>query len=357
MTSELPANVRPTPDRHGKIRYRFRRKGWKSAYLKGEPGSPEFHESYAEILREGPREPAPASPRRNVAPRSLDDLFIRMKTGSLKWRKKSDRTRRVQARIFERFFDRLDKKGRRYGERPVASVTAAWLERVFAGMADTPAAADGLRKNLSGLMRYAIKLNWRSDNPVAFTEAYGKTNDGFHDWTDEEIEQYRATHQLGTMARLTLELALNTAARRCNINKIERDHIKAGRIIVAHAKGNNVTSVPMLPTTQAALDALPAAPIRFLITTQFGKPFSDAGLGNRMRKWCDAAGLPQCSLHGLRKSCSRLLAESGSTDAEGKAVTGHVKDSTFAYYRSKANRMVLADRAIERLTGARNDEE
>ena len=153
MTSELPANVRPTPDRHGKIRYRFRRKGWKSAYLKGEPGSPEFHESYAEILREGPREPAPASPRRNVAPRSLDDLFIRMKTGSLKWRKKSDRTRRVQARIFERFFDRLDKKGRRYGERPVASVTAAWLERVFAGMADTPAAADGLRKNLSGLMR------------------------------------------------------------------------------------------------------------------------------------------------------------------------------------------------------------
>jgi integrase len=215
-------------------------------------------------------------------------------------------------------------------------------------MVETPAAANELRKVLAGLMDCAARMEWRTDNPVRLTEKY-EEGEGFHDWTDEEIEQYRATHSLGTMARLTLELALNTAARRCNVNKIERDHCKGGQITVAHAKGNNEASVPMLATTQAAIDALPAAPIRFMVTTVFGKPFTDAGLGNRMRKWCDEAGLPQCSLHGLRKSLSRQLAEHGATDAQGMAVTGHKKDKTFQHYRAKANRKALANAALSNL--------
>ncbi|KNH02645.1 Integrase [Qipengyuania citrea LAMA 915] len=248
--------------------------------------------------------------------------------------------------------DRIDRKGRRYGERPATAVSVAWLDGIFGDMASTPGAANNLRKFLAGLMDEAVRAGWRADNPVRFTQKYD-SGKGFHDWTDAEIEKFRDKHALGTMARLTLELALNTAARRCNVNKIERDHIVDGRIIVAHAKGNNVTSVPMLLTTRAAIEALPAAPIRFLVTTQFGKPFSDAGLGNRMRKWCDAADLPHCSLHGLRKAMSRQLAEAGATDAEGMAVTGHRKASTFAYYRQNANQPALADRALSNLEARR----
>lgn len=70
--------------------------------------------------------------------------------------------------------------------------------------------------------------------------------------------------------------------------------------------------------------------MRFPILTKFGKPFGEAGLGNRMRKWCDCAELPHCSLHGLRKAMSRQLAGSGATGAEGMAVTGHRKAETFA---------------------------
>ena len=32
-----------------------------------------------------------------------------------------------------------------------------------------------------------------------------------------------------------------------------------------------------------------------------------AGLGNRMREWCDEAGLPQCAAHGLRKAIARRM--------------------------------------------------
>lgn len=46
----LPPNVRATKDRHGKLRYRFRKAGLHSRYLRGEPGSPEFDMAYARCL-------------------------------------------------------------------------------------------------------------------------------------------------------------------------------------------------------------------------------------------------------------------------------------------------------------------
>lgn len=346
MMSDLPPNVCAVTDRHGKVRYRFRRKGWRGGYLPGEPGTAEFHKAYAEILESGAIEPTGAQSPRKVAPRSLDDLFARLKR-TARWKKKAPRTQLVQGRSIQRFLDRQDGRGRRYGERPVDRVSVAWLDNILGQMWETPAAANVLRKNLSGLLDYACRLGWRPDNPARLTESY-KEGEGLHTWTDDEIERYRAAHPLGTMARLTLELALNTAARRCNLAILTRDDIRDGRISVAHVKGNEETTVRLLPTTQAALDALPAAPIRYLITTQFGKPFSTAGLGNRMRDWCNSAGLPHCSMHGLRKATSRRLAETGATDAEGQAVTGHKKATTFQKYRAKANRTALADRAFAR---------
>lgn len=181
-------------------------------------------------------------------------------------------------------------------------MTVGWWENVFRTMAETPGATDDLRKKLAVLLDLAVTLEWRASNPARFTDKYEPGKD-YHDWTDAEIEQYRKAHALGTMARVMLELAFNTAARRCHVNKIERDHIVGGRIVVAQLKGNDETSVPMLSSTREALEVLPAAPVRFLVTTTFGKPCSDAGLGNRMRNWCDEAGLPHVPSTVCAKPC------------------------------------------------------
>lgn len=356
-TSNLPPNVTAHPDRHGKVRYRFRKKGWPSAYLPGKPGSAQFHAALAQLLQAGPQAPQRAVSRHKPAPGTLDDLLARMKA-SPRWKQKKPATQLNQSRIYERFMDRIDRHGRRYGARPVAAVTVGWLDKVLGAMADTPGAANNLRKRLATLMDYACALEWRDSNPVRHTARYAD-GPGFRAWTDAEIAQYRQHYPLGTTARLVLELALNTAARRCNVARLTRDDLQDGRIVVAHAKDGNVTSVPMLESTRAALEALPAAPIRHLVVTQYGKPFTVNGLGGRMRDWCDAAGLPGCTLHGLRKAISRQLAESGATDAEGQAVTGHKKSDQFAYYRQSANRAALADRALSNLTaqGQRLDNE
>lgn len=345
--SDLPPHVYAVKDRHGKVRHRFIRRGWRSRYLPGAAGSADFHRAYSDVLEAGPRPPVGAVSPRPVVPRSIDDLIARMKR-TPRWKRKKDRTRHVQARLLERFVNRTDAKGRRYGDRPVDRVTVGWLDNILGEMAHTPAAANTLRKRLAELLDHAIRIGWRDDNPARLTESYGE-GDGYHTWTDAEMAQYRAHHQLGTMARLTLELAFNTAARKCNVAALTREDIRDGRIHVAHVKGNHDTSVPMLATTKAALDALPAAPLRHLVVTTFGKPFTVNGLGNKMRQWCDDAGLPHCSMHGIRKATSRQLAERGSTDAEGQAVTGHKKAETFARYRARANRTALADRAVSNL--------
>lgn len=85
------------------------------------------------------------------------------------------------------------------------------------------------------------------------------------------------------------------------------------------------------------------------LQTELGRPFSAAGFGNKMRDWCDAAGLPQCSAHGLRKAAARRLAEAGCTNSQIKAITGHTTDSEVARYTAAASQITLADQAMDAL--------
>jgi len=346
-----PKHVTPVKDRHGKKRYRYRRTGVKSCYINHAPQSPEFWSEYDHLEQLGALPDAEGVVRAFI-PRSMDDLASKVKR-TTSWKRMKPQGQRTKASIIERLLDKKNKGGRRLGERPVTAVTVAMLDGILGKMMDTPGAADNFRKEMKRLFGYAVKLGWRSDNPASMTDPI-PSGAGWHTWTDDEIQKYRDHHALGTMARMTLELALNTAARACNLNDIERTHIIRGKLHVAHAKENDTTIVALLPETKAAIEALPVAPIRFLITTAFGKPFSDKGISNKMRQWCDEAGLPQCSLHGLRKATSRQLAESGATDAQGRAVTGHKKDATFAYYAKMADREKLADQALTNLTRERD---
>ena len=222
-------------------------------------------------------------------------------------------------------------------------------------MSDRPAAANNLRKALKRLLGYAVKLGWRQDNPAMLTDAY-KAGKGWHTWTNEEIAQYREHHPYGTKARLAMELALTTAARRCNVAVLDRSMLRAGKFHIEHVKGCDPTVVRASAEALLAIEAMPVVGFGAFLVTEFGKPFSVAGLGNKFREWCDQAGLPHCSLHGLRKAQSRRLAEAGSTSAQGRAVTGHKNDRTFAYYAEAANREVLAEAATANLARLDNGE-
>lgn len=339
----LPPNVSAVKDRHGKTRYRYRRKGVKGGYLTGKPWSKEWTAQLAEYASATPVQPAVKG--RKVKNRSMDHLARELRA-SHRWKARAVSTNRTYGRDIDRLLNTTNKKGDRFGDRLVTDITVASLERHLGSL---KANAQLRRKNLKRLFAFAKKLGWRDDNPAQETDPIKTTGTGFHAWTEEEIEQFRTHHPYGTMARLVLALALNSAARKCNIALIERDHIKNGRLEIAHAKGNNATSVQLTSETMQSIAALPTAPIKHLIVTSYGKPFTIAGLGNKMREWCNEAGLPHCTMHGIRKAVSRRLAEGGASNMQGRSITGQKEDATFAYYAESANRKVMADAVFDKI--------
>jgi hypothetical protein len=101
--------------------------------------------------------------------------------------------------------------------------------------------------------------------------------------------------------------------------------------------GKSLT-IPILPSLQEALDAMPkearADGVLTFLVNDYGRPFaSAAAFGNKFADWCVAAGLQPvlCDdgrtrnfrAHGLRKAALYTLYKAGGTVAELQAIGGH----------------------------------
>ena len=82
------------------------------------------------------------------------------------------------------------------------------------------------------------------------------------------------------------------------------------------------------------------------LVTDLGKPFSVAGFGNKMRQWCDQAGLPYCSAHGLRKAGATIAAENGATAHQLMSIFGWETLKQVEKYTRKARAKRLAREAM-----------
>jgi integrase len=83
--------------------------------------------------------------------------------------------------------------------------------------------------------------------------------------------------------------------------------------------------------------------------TSRGKPFTAEGFGNKVRGWGDAAGLGQCTAHGLRKAGATRLAYAGASEPEIAAFLGHKGTQKAARYVRDAQRGRLPDGAFDTL--------
>ena len=329
----LPDNVTEYEDRHGKKRYRFRKTGLPTHHFRNEPGTPEFMEEYH--LAKVAEKPAP-EPR--YAPGTVDAVIAALyKTP--RWREMRPSSRATYQGIIERF-------RKTNGSRPIKSITAQRIDRKLASMIDTPAAANNLRKSLSRIFKQAIKMGLIKENPVAHTDAYRQQGEGFHAWTEAEIEQYEKKWPIGTRERLAMGLLLHTALRRSDMVKVGPENRIGDRLDLEHGKNDAETSIPISAELAAIIAPFENTTGTYL-QTKWGKPYTANGFGNWFAEKVEEAGLPaNCRAHGLRKAMSRRLAESGATNQQGRAVTGHKSDRVFAHYASSANKRVMADEAL-----------
>jgi len=99
--------------------------------------------------------------------------------------------------------------------------------------------------------------------------------------------------------------------------------------------------IPVLPELQAVINSTATGEKTYLLT-DFGKPFSVAGFGNKFREWCDQAGLTHCSAHGIRKYDATTAAENGATTHQLMAMFGWDSVKQAEIYTRRANRTKLA---------------
>ncbi|MDU8946106.1 tyrosine-type recombinase/integrase [Ovoidimarina sediminis] len=330
--------VTRAPDRHGKVRWRFRRKGF-SCYLPGAYGSAEFRTAY-EQARQGALGPQPTE---------------RFSRGTLAWLI-------VQYRNSPKYLDQAEASKRTLrgqldwlmqvaGDLPFARLETRHVEALMAKK-EGPAAANRVKKNLSLLFNYAAKHGWATHNPARHADRRKVSGSGYHTWTDAEIAQYLDYHGEGTRARRALMLFLCTGASRQDAAGLGWQHVKDGRIRFARGKTGVVADLPILPELAAELADVPKGDVLFL-THGAGRPYKATTLGNWFKDQCKAAGLDHCSAHGLRKAGATRLAEAGATEMEVMAFLAHASPKEAATYTKKAARATLADHAFDRLAGTK----
>jgi integrase len=180
---------------------------------------------------------------------------------------------------------------------------------------------------------------------------------GYHTWTPEAVEQFERRHAIGTKARLALALFLFTGQRKSDVVLFGRQHVLDGMLKFTQQKKRNRHPVrlelPILPMLQNVIDASPCGNLTFLVT-EFGKPFSAKGFSSKMRQWCNEAGLPHCTGHGLRKAGAVIAAHNGATPHQLMAIFGwrtlkeaerYTKAMEQRRIASGAMRLLIADRS------------
>jgi integrase len=228
-----------------------------------------------------------------------------------------------------------------HGDKRVALLQREHVIKLLAARAHTPGTANAMRRSLRALMQHAVEIGMRSDDPTRDVRKVPTAKgDGYHSWTEGEIEQFERHHPVGSRARLAFGLLLYTGQRRSDVVRMGHQHLSDNAICVRQVKTGREVWVPVHEALAPIL-AGASSNLTFLLTDQ-GKPYTAAGFGN----WFRDHG---CSAHGLRKAAARRLAEAGCSTHEIAAITGHASLKEVARYTEAADRRRLAQSAMAKV--------
>lgn len=338
-------------DRHGKWRHYFRHPRLKQVPLPGEPGSPEFMQAYHQALAGG-------EPERRIAHRAPGSIaaVVQLYLSSLDFVSLgSEATKRTYRRALEQIV-------REHGEKPLRQLQAHHIESIMVSKISTPAAANNFLRYIKLLCKFAKKRKLITELPTDDVQKIKYDSDGFHTWSEEEIEQFQNFWPVGTTQRLAVDLLLYTGQRSADVRQMRMDSITEDAVAVnaefpesagfKQKKTKAKVDIPITPELAASLATVRGREGIILLTKQ-GRPFSEKGFSNYITKAAGTAGLVRCSAHGLRKSAATRLAEAGCTEAEIMAITGHKTSREVTRYVKAARQKLLAQEAMGKLSRTR----
>lgn len=233
-----------------------------------------------------------------------------------------------------------------YGAKPFKQIRVKDMRMLRDLMAHKPEAANARIKAMRQVYKWAIACDLSETNPAA-NVPYLKPNnpDGFYTWSEADIQQFQAKHEMSTKAHLAQGLLLYTGVRRSDVVRLgppmESDGILEFTEMKNRANAPKERRIPILAPLRKIIDATKTGAFIYLIT-QTGQAYTANGFGNWFKRRCKEAGLPQCSAHGLRKAGAVRAAMAGATTRQLMAMFGWESAKQAERYTMKAERDRLA---------------
>jgi integrase len=271
---------------------------------------------------------------------SLAWLISRYRDSSA-WAALSAATKRQRENIFLHVIERA-------GEMRAAGVEKRHIRQGIDDRKATPFAANNFLKTMRGLFRWALEAELIEVDPTDGVQGRAPKTEGFHTWSEEEIDRFEAHWPIGTRERLALAILLYTGLRRGDAAQLGRQHVRNGVITMRTEKTGVQIVVPVLPELEEIIAATKTGDLAFIAKAN-GEPMVKEGFGNWFRDACKAADVPGAA-HGLRKAGATRAANNGATVAQLEAIYGWSGGKMAALYTRSADRERLARQAMGKLS-------
>ena len=321
MQIDLPFLVQDI-DRFGNVR-RYVRKRVEGRYrkerLRSQPGSPTFMAEYQAALErlQAGNKPSQAPTTKHG---TLGWLVAEYQKHAYNFVRLDDRQRRNIYLIFELMMQEETKAGSGlwFKDCPLGSFSPMHVKLLRDRKNKAPSQANRRVMYLRMAFDWAIeeREGLVKTNPATGVKDLKYKKQHFHTWTRDEIKQFEATWPIGTTQRLAMAILAFTGTRRSDAVRLGPPMVKDDRITFTPSKTRNSTgkvlTLPILSVLQTVLDASDIGDKTWLITKR-RNPWREASFGNEFREWCDKAGLPDCTAHGLRRAGATFAAENGAT--------------------------------------------
>jgi integrase len=281
--------------------------------LKGEPGTPEFLQSYAAAERR----------LRDRTKGTLADLIRRFEgAGDQPAAPEFSNMAETTKAEYKRKFKRIDRK---WGTCPIAALgdvefrrdVLKWRDELAA---ETPREADNLVSAIARVLAFAV------DRAEITVNVLGQFSRAYHSDRADKIwlpEHVAAFTQVASPEMCTaLVLAMHTGQRQGDLLRLPWSAYDGKRINLRQGKSKKLLSIKLTTALRRTLENLDRlSPL--ILTTKTGRAWKKRHFAEQWQEASEAAAITDLHFHDLRGTAVTMLAEAGCTELEIASITGH----------------------------------
>jgi integrase len=312
--------------------YRYHRASGRP--LTGEPGSPEFIESYAAAERS----------LLERAKGTINDLVRRFEDSPV-FAKMAETTRKE----YKRKFKVIEHK---WGSAPISAFNEKEFRKDALDWRDeiakrAPREADNLMSALGRVGSWAFDRGELERNVLDDFPRIYQSDRADKIWLPEHVEAFMRVAE--PEMKIALMLAMHTGQRQGDLRRLPWSAYDGARIKLRQGKGGTNIDIRCTSALKTMLDAMPRKGV-VVMTTPSGRPWTKRYFNEHWHETAIAAGVTDLHFHDLRGTAITMLAEAGCTPFEIAAITGHTfKHVTHILETYLSRTRHLADAAIIKL--------